>query len=71
MMKNLASLIRDKQKLIILGETIDKKSFPRLYNWAKNNPETLEDQLKSIADKWHNGSIASAIQALESDLEHG
>lgn len=58
-------------KVSILGETIDKENFPKLYNWAKNNPEALESQLKSIAKAWHEGSIRSAMNALESDLEHG
>ncbi|PIX74387.1 hypothetical protein CO083_03840 [Candidatus Roizmanbacteria bacterium CG_4_9_14_0_8_um_filter_34_12] len=58
-------------RISILGETIDKENFPILYKWAKDNSETLEQQLKSLADKWHEGSIISAMQALESDLEHG
>lgn len=55
----------------MLGEVIDKENFPILYKWAKNNPETLESQLKSIAKAWHEGSIVSAMVALESDLQHG
>lgn len=55
----------------ILGEDIDQVNFPILYKWAKENPETLESQLKSIAKAWHEGNIRSAMQALESDLEHG
>lgn len=61
----------ENNKTIILGESLDYENFPKLYKWAKENPETLEQQLKSIADKWHNGSISAAMQALESDLEHG
>lgn len=60
-----------RNKIIILGESLDPENYPKLYEWAKNNSETLVKQLKSIADKWHNGSIVAAIQALESDLEHG
>lgn len=63
-------MINDNE-ISILGERIDEKNFPKLYNWAKNNPETLESQLKSIAKAWHEGSIMSAMQALESDLRHG
>ncbi len=55
----------------ILGEEINQENFPILYKWAQEHPETLEQQLKSVADKWHNGNITSAMQALESDLEHG
>lgn len=58
-------------KVPMLGETIDQENFPKLYKWAKENPEILKIQLKSIADKLHEGSIVSVMQALESDLEHG
>lgn len=61
----------EKNKIIVLGESLDPENYPKLYEWAKNNPGTLELQLRSIADKWHGGSIAAAMQALESDLEHG
>ena len=60
-----------KKQIQILGKIIDYKYYPKLYRWAKTNPETLEDQIKSIAKAWHEGSIVSAMQALESDLEHG
>lgn len=62
---------RGKTVLKILGETIDPDNMPKLYNWAISNPETLQRQLKSIADAWHEGSIRAAMIALESDLEHG
>lgn len=55
----------------ILGEMVDPDNMPILYRWAKTNPETLEKQLKSIADAWHEGSINSAMIAFEMDLEHG
>lgn len=61
----------NNDKVSILGEIIDQENFPKLYNWAKSNPETLESQLKSMAKAWHEESIMSAMQALESDLEHG
>lgn len=60
-----------QSSVTILGEEIDKEYYPKLYNWATTNPKTLESQLKSIAKAWHEGSIKSAMQALESDLEHG
>lgn len=61
-----------KQKPItLLEETIDPDNMPKLYRWAIENPETLERQLKSIANAWHEGNIRSAMLALESDLEHG
>ena len=55
----------------MLGETIDPDNQPKLYEWALSNPNTLERQLKSIANAWHDGSIRSAMIAFESDLEHG
>lgn len=58
-------------KVSILGEAIDKENYPKLCKWAKENPETLVDTLQSLAKAFHSGSIRSAIQALESDLEHG
>lgn len=55
----------------VLGKQINPKYYPNLYRMAKRNPEGLAEQLQSIADAWHEGSIASAMQALESDLAHG
>ena len=56
--------------IIFLGEKLDLKYYPILYKWAKRNPETLRRQLVSLA-KLPGGSIRSAMQNLESDLEHG
>jgi hypothetical protein len=55
---------------IILGEELDEKNFPNLYKWAKTNPNTLVEQIESVADQWHEGSHTSAIIALEMDLSH-
>jgi len=55
----------------ILGEVIDPDNEPILYQKAKLNKPELEKQLKSIADKWHKGSVRAAIISLESDLQHG
>ena len=54
----------------LLGKELDQKNYPILYDWANNNPETLKNTLISIA-KATDGSIGSAIQNLESDLQHG
>lgn len=54
----------------IMGENIYESEMPILYKWAQEHPDTLELQLRSIADKWHQGDIVSAMQALESDLSH-
>ncbi len=69
-MNSRKSASKQNQKLIILGEELDPKYFPKLSRWALTNPSTLEDQLKSIAEKWHEGNIVAAILALESDLSH-
>lgn len=56
--------------IIFLGEKLDPKYYPTLYKWAKGNPETLKNQLISLA-KLPGGSIVNAMQCLESDLQHG
>lgn len=61
----------ERKQIVILGESLDKENFPKLYNWASGNPETLVDTLRSLAKGFRKGSISSAMQALESDLEHG
>jgi len=58
-------------KVLVLGVSISQESFPILYKWAQEHPETLRDQVKSIAKAWHEGDALSAMQALESDLQHG
>lgn len=59
---------QNNDKVIVLGEEIDQRNFPLLYKWARANLETLEEQLKLLAGKWHEGSITSAMQSLESYL---
>lgn len=61
----------ENQIITISGVTLDKENFPKLYAWAKKNPETLEQQLISIADAWHGGNKDMAAVSLESDMEHG
>jgi len=62
----------DRNKpIIILGKSLDTENYPKLYRWAKENPATLEDHVKSVASAWHEGNVRSAMVALESDLEHG
>lgn len=70
-MKQLNFDFEKKQPVEILGEMIDPGNQPILYRKAKVNKPELERQLKSIAEKWHEGSVRAAILALESDLEHG
>jgi len=59
-----------KKPIIFLGEKLDPKHCPILYEWAKTNPETLEKTLLSLA-KQPGGSVVNAMQCLESDLQHG
>lgn len=68
----MSSSIRqnEPQCISILGESIDPDNMPILYRKVVENPETLERQLKSIANAWHEGNIRAAMLALESDLEH-
>lgn len=54
----------------LLGETFSKEHMPILYSMVQTNRENAERQLQSIANAWHNGSIVSAAQALESDMAH-
>lgn len=54
----------------IAGENFETKDFPNLYEMYKISPQNAEDQLRSIADAWHEGNIVSAAQAFESDLAH-
>lgn len=64
------TMAKKEKSVVVLGEIIDQKNFPKLYEWAKTNPEWLETTLKSIASGT-GGSITSAIINLESDLQHG
>jgi len=61
---------RNTKVITILGEIIDSDNQPILYQKAKLNKSELERQIKSVADKWHEGSVRSAILSLESDLLH-
>jgi len=59
----------NEEQILVAGITIEKFYYPKLYEWGKNHPETLEAQLRSIADKWHEGDLRCAANALESDLK--
>ena len=61
---------KKSETITFLGVRMSEEDFPVLYKWAKSNPATLEEQLKSIAEKWHEGDIISAAQALESDSKY-
>lgn len=71
MSKRKEAKINKEKPIKILDEEVDPDNMPILYHKALANPVELERQLKSIANAWHEGSIRSAMLALESDLEHG
>lgn len=54
----------------VLGERFKIKYFPNMHDMYRTSKCNLEDQLQSIADAWHEGSISSAAIAFESDLRH-
>jgi hypothetical protein len=58
------------KSIIFLGEKLDKKNFPVLYEKARKHPESLRRLLLSLA-RLPGGSIMNAMQSLESDLQHG
>lgn len=81
--KDLNSLYRDfeseelqssnlfqKKEFDPLGLKLDQKNFPVLYRSWKHDPVWLEKRLRALADAVYQGDVASAAQALESDLEH-
>jgi hypothetical protein len=55
----------------LCGEHFQIVYFPKIHRMFKHDPEWAEEQIKSIADVWHEGDMISATVALESDLEHG
>jgi len=59
----------EEEKVVILGEEIDKKDFPKLYEWARTNPGTLEANIKGILKKEGWDDPGSAMVILESDLK--
>ena len=60
-----------KKPIRVGKELIDPDNHPILYEKAQKNKPELVRQLKSVAEKWHEGNLRSAILALESDLQHG
>lgn len=57
----------------VAGVELTQKYFPRLYRWAKINPEGLEQTLKSLAKAsgGKDDDYQSVAVNLESDLAHG
>ena len=54
----------------ICGEWFSSAYFPNLAQMEATSSNNAENQLKSIANAWHDGDISSAAIAFESDLQH-
>lgn len=63
---------KNKDIIIVAGVELDQKDFPKLYNWAKTHPDTLERTLRSL-DKVlsKKSNLEMTAVSLESDLQHG
>jgi len=60
-----------EDKVTILGKEFKRDSIPHVARMLDTSRENAERQIQGIADAWHEGSVVSAVQALESDLAHG
>ncbi|OGL65353.1 hypothetical protein A3H11_01100 [Candidatus Uhrbacteria bacterium RIFCSPLOWO2_12_FULL_47_10] len=70
-MRSISDNLLKNQSFQVLGEELSREQYPVLYRWSKSNPETLNERLKELAEKlYEGGSVGSAAQALESDLEY-
>jgi len=56
-----------KDKVIILGKEIDKENFPKLYDWARVNPDTLEKNIKRRIKEKGNKNLYDVMIALEKE----
>lgn len=57
--------------ITICGEEFERRHIPRVARMFDTSPENAAKTITSLAFLWHEGSIVSAVQALESDLAHG
>ncbi|MDD5688518.1 MAG: hypothetical protein PHE88_11885 [Elusimicrobia bacterium] len=60
---------KKEKKVIILGEEIKKEDMPKLYEWGRTNPDTLERNIKGMMEKQGFKNPGSAMAILESDLK--
>ena len=51
-----------------MGEEIKKSVMPGIYRMAKENPESLEDSIRSMMRNQGFSNPGSAMAMLESDL---
>lgn len=61
---------RKQTKTIILGEEMSPEHYPVLIRMAQDNLPRVEQMVQNLADTVYEGNVGSAMQALESDLEH-
>lgn len=54
----------------LLGHKITEETHPKLYERAVINKPWLEEQILSIANKWQDGDVETAINVYEIDLQH-
>ncbi|MCX7997260.1 MAG: hypothetical protein N2691_05945 [Patescibacteria group bacterium] len=57
----------------IINKSVTKEKHPILYKWAKSDPETLRETIRSMVKKGNRGNWKAdgmAINLLEIDLEH-
>jgi len=54
----------------ILGYEFQVYHYPVLFSKYVHDPSWTAEQVQRTADLWHEGSVVSAMQALESDLQH-
>lgn len=64
-----------EETINVAGVEINKERFPKLYEIAKNNPDGLAQQLKTL-DRAQRGpndkeNLGMTAALLESDLQHG
>lgn len=60
----------NNQPIELLGHKISQETHPKLYRRALINKPWLEEQILSIAEKWQDGDVATAINVFEIDLQH-
>jgi hypothetical protein len=66
----MTGMNKNDQTFNICDTQFEIKHFPVLYERHRYDAEWLDKQVQSIATAWHEGNIASAVVALESDLVH-
>lgn len=60
----------NNQPIELLGHKISQETHPKLYERAVINKPWLEEQILTIAEKWQDGDVATAINVFEMDLQH-